>query len=172
MASKNRFRTKTHQTAKKLSATVSKTGKVCANADHDVWRGCEPDGTTGKRDCRLGRLQHQTRVHPSSEATSRSVRAWFLAYDFTVRKFNKMPGHHAYDLTVKPTGATRIQDEAEAFRRIAEALESAGLKFARDELALTRAGNLVRICFLGRLADVPESAGWFDVPNPETQTRL
>ena len=107
-----------------------------------------------------------------SEATSRSVRAWFLAYDFTVRKFNKMPGHHAYDLTVKPTGATRIPDEAEAFRRIAEALESAGLKFAKDELALTRAGNLVRICFLGRLADVPESAGWFDVPTPETQTRL
>ncbi len=108
----------------------------------------------------------------SPEPTSRAVRSWLLAYYFTVRKFNKMPGHHAYDLTVKPTGATRIQDEAEAFRRIAEALESAGLKFAKDELALTRAGKLVRICFLGRLADVPESAGWFDVPSPETQTRL
>ncbi len=108
----------------------------------------------------------------SPEPTSRSVRAWFLAYDFTVSKFNKMPGHHTYDLTVKPAGPRRIQDEAEAFRRIAEALESAGLKFAKDELALTRAGNLVRICFLGRLADVPESAGWFDVPNPEARSRL
>ncbi|MDH7503199.1 MAG: hypothetical protein QHJ82_10895 [Verrucomicrobiota bacterium] len=108
----------------------------------------------------------------SPEPTSRAVRSWLLAYDFTVRKFNKMPGHHAYDLTVKPTGATRIQDEAEAFRRIAEAIESAGLKFAKDKLALTRAGNLVHMCFLGRLADVPESAGWFDVPNPEARSRL
>ncbi len=83
-----------------------------------------------------------------------------------------MPGHHAYDLTVKPTGAAPIQDEAEAFRRIAEALESAGLKFAKGKLALTRTGNLVRICFLGHLADVPKSAGWFDVPHPEAQSRL
>lgn len=97
------------------------------------------------------------------------MRSWLLAYDFTVRKFNKMPGHHAYDLTVKPTGTTRIQDEPEAFQRIAEALESAGLKFAKDELALTRAGNLVRMCFLGRLADVPESAGRFDVPDTQNQ---
>lgn len=108
----------------------------------------------------------------SPEPTSRAVRSWLSVHDFTVRKFNKMPGHHAYDLTVKPTGGAPIQDEREAFRRIRDALESAGLKFARDDLALTRAGNLVRICFLSRLADVPESAGWFDVPTPETQTRL
>jgi hypothetical protein len=46
------------------------------------------------------------------------------------------------------------------------------LDFAKDELALTRSGNLVRICFLSRLADVPESAGWlFDVLNKELRGR-
>jgi len=38
-----------------------------------------------------------------------------MVFGFAVRRFNKMPGHHAYDLSVKPVTAPRLTDDAEAY---------------------------------------------------------
>ncbi|MGO8677733.1 MAG: hypothetical protein ACLQVX_17895 [Limisphaerales bacterium] len=98
------------------------------------------------------------------EPGSESVRDAFRISGFLVRRFNKMPGHHAYDLSIRLVTGPPLTTDAEAQRRVEEILVSAGLSLGKGDVVVCRARGLLRVGFLARLVDIPESAGWFDVP--------
>jgi hypothetical protein len=99
----------------------------------------------------------------SPTPTSRSVRYAFENSGYSVRRFVKMPGHGFYCLQVRRKSATPAANDKEAWRRVAEILESAGLSPGRDDLMVSQTGDRLVIGIGAKLEDVKKSAGFLEL---------
>lgn len=98
----------------------------------------------------------------SPEPTSRSVRYAFVTSGYVVQRFVKMPGRGFYCLQVRRKSATPCANDREARQRVAEILESAGLRPGRDDLLVTQTRDRLLIGLAAAL-EVHASAGFLEL---------
>jgi hypothetical protein len=97
------------------------------------------------------------------EPTSRSVRYAFENSGYSVRRFVKMPGRGFYCLQVRRKSAMPCASDRQARQRVAEILESAGLRPSGDDLLVTQTGDRLVIGIGAALEDVKKTAGFLEL---------
>jgi hypothetical protein len=95
--------------------------------------------------------------------TSRSVRYAFENSGYSVRRFIKMPGRGFYCLQVRRKSATPCASVRQARRRVAEILETAGLRPGRDDLLVTQTVDGLAVGLAAAFDDVNQAAGFLEL---------
>lgn len=98
----------------------------------------------------------------SSEPTSSLVRHAFVTSGYAVQRFVKMSGRGFYFLQVRRKSATPCANDTEARHRVAEILESAGLRPGRDDLLVAQTRDRLLIGLAAAL-EVHASAGFLEL---------
>lgn len=99
----------------------------------------------------------------SPHPTSRSVRHAFETSGYALQRFVKMPGRGFYVVQVRRKTAMPCASDRQARQRVAEILESAGLRPSGDDLLVTQTGNRLVIGIGAALEDVKKTAGFMEL---------
>jgi hypothetical protein len=97
------------------------------------------------------------------EPTSRSVRYAFETSGYAIQLFVKMPGRGFYCLQVRRKSATPCATNKEARQRVAEILETAGLRPGKDDLLVDQSGDRLMIGLAVELGDVKKTADFMEL---------
>ena len=97
------------------------------------------------------------------EPTSRSLRYAFETFGYAIQRFVKMPGRGFYCLQVRRKSATPCASDKEARQRVAEILETVGLRPGKDDLLVDQSGDRLMIGLAVELGDVKKNAGFMEL---------
>lgn len=97
------------------------------------------------------------------EPTSRSLRYAFETSGYAIQRFVKMPGRGFYCLQVRRKSATPCASDKEARQRVAEILETLGLRPGKDDLLVDQSGDRLMIGLAVELGDVKKNAGFMEL---------
>jgi len=95
--------------------------------------------------------------------TSGSVRSAFETSGFVIQRFVKMPGRGFYVVQVRRKSATPCANDKEARQRVAEILETAGLRPGKDDLLVDQSGDRLMIGLAVELGDVKKTADFMEL---------
>ncbi len=97
------------------------------------------------------------------ELISKSVRHSFECSGYEVQRFVKMSGRGFYCLQVGRTSATPCANDADARQRVADVLESAGVRPSGDDLLVTRTGDRLATGLAAAFDDVNQAVGFMEL---------